>query len=1631
MNDPFTVTVLKKQGVAHSFTFHANKPADIPISLSYDDSIKIIKYKLLHGLYSKDLDEISYEEMYLFVVVEVPFNLLQWYKQITKNDTIKVTAQTFCQMLTNLAEIDNNDEELLNILKSNEMEERLKNNDVFEYEHIANYAWFQNRTTIKQKIPLGNRAMVLLSDKQKKILPIDVLFSTNPFDLLTETKLEKWKKDKEIINMDDELLFHYGHSILNNTIYAIFADDVLNENNSSLLAALYFPFLDSQKIETKRLLLAKKAEFSETSKAVANNRTVVEEYHNMDIYYDIYGNISEPIVYIQNGIDSFSFTLENNNYFSKMNIPLESIFQNIHASETIPYIEYHVGKKQDPMLRLYGTEISKEGKKIPFLSSVVLEQLMRKRTGKSPHITIFVNNGMGKSQHDFIEIILEQNGNINISGKLLTPLIPQQFELWLKGITSPAFVSINDYLQQSGYSITGFQSLWDPFLRINTLEYVFIFKLSKKLLLENHLKCLSAILSVEPDETKRSGSGSYYRYKRVEYFKVMDDEEQFISQLLKNKGINQDYSIIIKQMQLRYPQYSLLEIKQIMNTYASKYKTTKGRFINRKAESLANGGFPIAFEQNKLGSSCTIRVSQIDMIPYLFIIPIYIESMLQLSQKDVPEKWKPVWETVQKEKALITEAGLDKLLLIPNNQSEETVTNDLDFDYMNLLGESDDDSESDEDNDQQKEDGKDKKEEDDEDEEDEDEEDDEDEDENDENEEDEDDDRIKDKEKKEEEVDYSFGGGGKHKSDDKPGHYFINRIKERDPKLYESMDGYENLCEINQKRQPVILTKKEKEDMDKKYGKNSKPYTEALEYGKDENNDPYYYICPRFWCTKPGEERVLTEEEAKSGVCGAVIKNLKNPKEGEYVYDRTREVGYMNKAYVPGFVKDKCYPCCFKNWSKPEQVRLRNQCNPTTYSEKTEKKTNNQVLANEQNPFILDFTQSNVTLDHGRFAIIPVPIQMFLGIDSKKCIVDHHVQDKCPVFLRYGVEGTAQNQQSFFACMADLYSYQHNLRPPMKLVDFRETFIDKLSLDLFVKLQNGALVSRFQSKKLSELDKVDTSKYKDTVLFKNLNANDESQQDFLKYSIKSFENFKSYLRDDSVKIDHVFLWDIVARPNRELFPVGLNLVILEMLDNDITNKVRLVCPTHQYQQPLFDEDRHIVILIKNGNRYELVCRYERTKVKTGHNLVVKKIFSQTDKSVKELFQTLKTIKNMVNKQCAPYSSKSSVYKFKTNLHCEHVYNFMKEMKLPVPNKVMNYQGKIIALLVTYKKHDFYLPCLPSTSYENADYMIQMDAIPTKWIDENDMWNTYDQTIAFLKAVHDGSDKKLPCNPEFRIVEDGMVVGILTASNQFIAIDPPIQNVDGDPIPVMKSSNYIVADRILSKIQTAEGKSEDKTIKFIYLENEFYNAFRTTLRILMALFQNRKLVKMIINICVVTDWAYRKKKAEIMKALQRIGRDFVAFQPYEEEVLMNLHHVFACKTNDTGKKYCLVQKKKDGKSRGVLLLPNRHLLTNDDNAVVYYSRLADELIRHRRVQLFMFYPEQYLNIGSQEYNVLENEFIIPKSLLTQDYLKMKKHEYGKYAQDIPYEFAEPTIPAPRREPLNLITETEEVANQQKK
>jgi len=303
---------------------------------------------------------------------------------------------------------------------------------------------------------------------------------------------------------------------------------------------------------------------------------------------------------------------------------------------------------------------------------------------------------------------------------------------------------------------------------------------------------------------------------------------------------------------------------------------------------------------------------------------------------------------------------------------------------------------------------------------------------------------------------------------------------------------------------------------------------------------------------------------------------------------------------------------------------------------------------------------------------------------------------------------------------------------------------------------------------------------------------------------------------------------------------------------------------------------------------------------------------------------------------------------------------------------MNYQGKIVALLVYYNKQYLYLPCLPSTS-KNIDKNLEKITV---WIDDI-VWNTYEDTYLFLKKMSDDYD--IPSKPIRCVVEDdALIIGILTETNQLVPIKPISKSENIYKLPFISTVNTMEADKVITnyKYEANTITDDDRYLQYIKLENEFYMSFRTTIRMLMANIKNIDIVKKMLMIITDESISYKEKLREVKEHLEHISNEHIEYGIYDDSVLMSLNDIFTCNDDDK-KSYCVVSEV-DNKIK--LFIPQNNLLTKQDNTNIYYTRLADELIRNNRVHLFMFYPQQYMNISSNEYKIFDDEILIPKYLL---------------------------------------------------
>ena len=158
---------------------------------------------------------------------------------------------------------------------------------------------------------------------------------------------------------------------------------------------------------------------------------------------------------------------------------------------------------------------------------------------------------------------------------------------------------------------------------------------------------------------------------------------------------------------------------------------------------------------------------------------------------------------------------------------------------------------------------------------------------------------------------------------------------------------------LSERRQPIILTKEERDKIVQEHPGEIDEEADFIEYGTDskDSSKKFYYTCPRYWCLLTNT--MVTKEDILDGKCGPAVKNVEDaiiPKKakavppGKFVYQFYDE----DKRNYPGFHKEKtpsgsCIPCCYSNWSTEAMKNRRNICQG-----KFDKKTAEEVTEKER-----------------------------------------------------------------------------------------------------------------------------------------------------------------------------------------------------------------------------------------------------------------------------------------------------------------------------------------------------------------------------------------------------------------------------------------------------------------------------------------------------------------------------------------------------------------------------------------------------------------------------------------------------------------------------------------------------------
>jgi len=872
-------------------------------------------------------------------------------------------------------------------------------------------------------------------------------------------------------------------------------------------------------------------------------------------------------------------------------------------------------------------------------------------------------------------------------------------------------------------------------------------------------------------------------------------------------------------------------------------------------------------------------------------------------------------------------------------------------------------------------------------------------------------------------------------------YYFQTLIEKKDPILILKEDtpqynAYSRTCSSDKRRQPVILTDTQLDKINKEYPGFLKE-EDVIKYGSNPKNK-FNYVCPRFWCLKnntlidPKDLKEITDKNGKKELihptCGKVLpRGEKKVKPGYYIYEFYGEK--ENKRY-PGFQTDKhpdgfCLPCCFDKYNTEGRIKAREKCSESaTKEDKVIEKPKQPV---EEDEYIKG--PEKFPLEPGRWGYLPGEIQKMLhetGVDCQGSKSNAAVKQGSHCLLRHGVE--TSSKQSFVACISDaIYFGKRKLDENNKITnavyvnpsikEMREKISNAITIDSFIKYQNGNLITDFYNPDINPT----INNYRNTKLFSKIKQdNPEEKAYFLKVA-SAFENFKNFLADDQAIIDHTYLWDIISMPNKYLFPTGVNLIIFQLPNDDITNNVQLLCPTNHYSNEFYESRKPTIMLIKEDGFYEPIYSYKNENKK----LIVAKEFKEYDpqlsKTLRAIFKEI--IKPFFNTICRPLDSMPNVYKAKKPLLLYDLVQKLDQYDYKIIKLVMNFNGKVIGLIAkepgTSVKTGF-VPCYPSALNENLkknlEYVFMTDIT---------LWNTYEDTVNFLNKLEKRSKKRkeapdIHCGPAFKIVEDELVVGILTNTNQFIQLSQPIPEIDVKAevnLPSIKDDNYVINSKkppmisvdFLTSNKNIFDEERVEYVKKIKLETNFYNVFRNTIRILINDYENAKIREKIEGELSKQYIIYSEKLKSINNLLRELVKNKIQFIG-DDNYYKLINEVSTCivknsETCSTTPNLCTVTE--DGKCN--LILPKKNLITRKINETIYYGRMSDELIRYNRIKSFMFQPQSYLSFGNVGYNLRDNEIIVIQSILTQEYFEtLVPSVTNKYIRYNSYDEVEPII-----------------------
>ena len=246
-----------------------------------------------------------------------------------------------------------------------------------------------------------------------------------------------------------------------------------------------------------------------------------------------------------------------------------------------------------------------------------------KTLGRNKCVAVYIMTENGEN----FTCEFHENGYITMNGEFNELLSVSQINQLFQTHINPIIQEAKSFLEQNGYKFNLFESIYDKNIEIKQMTYETQVQIKKAFDIQKYQNCISTIFIDETNPFKQKNT--YLRFKRVSNFSKFNSQEAFILEKA-NQGLRGNE--IIQLLVDNYPDdLNETQAAELVAKIANELEVERGvRKSDIKIKE--NPGFKTEISVDKETSILRVRVVNMNNIYYLNTLPIYIDSIIRLTQ---------------------------------------------------------------------------------------------------------------------------------------------------------------------------------------------------------------------------------------------------------------------------------------------------------------------------------------------------------------------------------------------------------------------------------------------------------------------------------------------------------------------------------------------------------------------------------------------------------------------------------------------------------------------------------------------------------------------------------------------------------------------------------------------------------------------------------------------------------------------------------------------------------------------------------------------------------------------------------------------------------------------------------------